>query len=95
MTIHVISNSVARTIHTAAFQNLQNLRQLNLSLNHFGGELPTWLFELPHLKILDLSNNLFEGSIPTSSSLKPFALEILDLSHNHLSGELPTAGTTD
>ncbi|XP_052153522.1 receptor-like protein 1 [Oryza glaberrima] len=84
-------NHLNRGLSAQAFQNLQNLRQLNLSLNHFGGELSTWLFELPHLKILDLSNNLFEGSIPTSSSLKPFALEILDLSHNHLSGELPTA----
>ncbi|VAH53248.1 unnamed protein product [Triticum turgidum subsp. durum] len=74
---------------TAAFNNLRNLRQLNMSMNRLNGNLPASLFALPHLKILDLSNNIFDGYIPISSSSRPISLEVLDLSYNHLTGILP------
>ncbi|KAF8650572.1 hypothetical protein HU200_063949 [Digitaria exilis] len=43
------------------FENLRNLRELNLSDNQFNGSLPKNLLVLPHLKILDLSQNSLVG----------------------------------
>uniref|UniRef100_K3XVE6 Leucine-rich repeat-containing N-terminal plant-type domain-containing protein n=2 Tax=Setaria italica TaxID=4555 RepID=K3XVE6_SETIT len=76
----------------AVFQNLTNMRELNLSDNKFNGSLPKTLLELPHLKILDLSENSLVGGIPISSSSdeEPASLEVLNLSNNHMSGALPT-----
>ncbi|KAF7011739.1 hypothetical protein CFC21_026017 [Triticum aestivum] len=82
-------NNITGGIPEAAFNNLRNLRQLNMSMNRLNGNLPASLFALPHLKILDLSNNIFDGYIPISSSSRPISLEVLDLSYNHLTGILP------
>lgn len=50
------------------FRYLRNIRELDLSLNQFSGNLSAFLFSLPHIEQLDLSGNLFEGPIPLSPS---------------------------
>ncbi|KAF2936204.1 hypothetical protein DAI22_04g285700 [Oryza sativa Japonica Group] len=83
------------TLPASAFENLRNLRALNLSkmdwsFNKFHGGLPASLFSLPHLKVLDLSGNFFEGGIPINSSSFPVSLEVLNLNNNNMNGTLPT-----
>uniref|UniRef100_M0WVA9 Uncharacterized protein n=1 Tax=Hordeum vulgare subsp. vulgare TaxID=112509 RepID=M0WVA9_HORVV len=72
-----------------AFQNLQNLRELFLSFNQFSGNIPTFLFSLPHIERLDLSSNLFRGpiSINPSSNLSS-SLKSLRFYQNNLTGRI-------
>ncbi|KAK7303027.1 hypothetical protein RJT34_13926 [Clitoria ternatea] len=61
---------------------------IDLSNNHFSGEIPEKLTELIHLGSLNLSWNRLTGDIPDNiGSLRD--LESLDLSHNHRSGLIP------
>ncbi|CAH1450102.1 unnamed protein product [Lactuca virosa] len=61
---------------------------IDLSCNHFEGEIPLSLQDLRGLQSLNLSNNHFTGPIlPSLGFLKN--LESLDLSRNELSGEIP------
>ncbi|CAI9268314.1 unnamed protein product [Lactuca saligna] len=61
---------------------------IDLSCNHFEGEIPQSLQHLRGLQSLNLSNNHFTGRVlPSLGHLKN--LEALDLSRNHLSGEIP------
>ncbi|KAG2605112.1 LRR receptor-like serine/threonine-protein kinase GHR1 isoform X2 [Panicum virgatum] len=71
------------------FRYLRNIRELDLSLNQFSGNLSAFLFSLPHIEQLDLSGNLFEGPIPISlSSNLSLSLKSLRFSQNNLSGKL-------
>ncbi|RHN51146.1 putative non-specific serine/threonine protein kinase, Polygalacturonase [Medicago truncatula] len=70
------------------FGSLRNLRYLDLSYCHFGGQIPIQLESLSHLKYLNLSNNLLDGLIPHQlGGLSN--LQFLDLSHNYLEGSIP------
>ncbi|CAH1450237.1 unnamed protein product [Lactuca virosa] len=61
---------------------------IDLSCNHFEGEIPLSLQDLRGLQSLNLSNNHFSGGIlPSLGYLKN--LESLDLSRNELCGEIP------
>ncbi|XP_042751540.1 receptor-like protein 7 [Lactuca sativa] len=61
---------------------------IDLSCNHFEGEIPLSLKDLIGLEALNLSNNHFTGRVLASFGyLKN--LESLDLSRNELSGEIP------
>ncbi|KAL4560727.1 hypothetical protein LXL04_032881 [Taraxacum kok-saghyz] len=61
---------------------------IDLSCNHFEGELPQSLQDLRGLQSLNISNNHFTGHIfPYLGDLKN--LEALDLSGNELSGKIP------
>ncbi|CAI9268316.1 unnamed protein product [Lactuca saligna] len=61
---------------------------IDLSCNHFEGEIPQSLQHLRGLQSLNLSNNHFTGRIlPSLRNLTN--LEALDLSRNNLSGEIP------
>ncbi|KAM6578674.1 hypothetical protein CsatB_030511 [Cannabis sativa] len=61
---------------------------IDLSNNHFHGEIPTSIGDLPSLIVLNLSSNNFEGQIMSSlGNLKQ--LESLDLSKNKLFGTIP------
>ncbi|KAL4555325.1 hypothetical protein LXL04_037942 [Taraxacum kok-saghyz] len=67
---------------------LNILTIIDLSCNHFEGEIPLSLQVLQGLHSLNLSNNHFSGAvIPSFRYLKN--LESLDLSVNRLSGEIP------
>ncbi|KEH28916.1 putative leucine-rich repeat-containing, plant-type, leucine-rich repeat domain, L [Medicago truncatula] len=66
---------------------------VDLSSNHFEGEIPKQLFDFKALYVLNLSNNALSGQIPSSiGNLKQ--LESLDLSNNSLDGEIPTQIST-
>ncbi|KAM3371110.1 hypothetical protein ACQJBY_018467 [Aegilops geniculata] len=72
-----------------AFVSLQNLRELYLSSNQFSGNIPSFLFSLPHIEQLDLSENSLGGSIPINpSSNLSLSLKSLRVSQNKLSGRL-------
>ncbi|KAL1824374.1 hypothetical protein ACET3Z_011152 [Daucus carota] len=61
---------------------------VDISNNHFEGNIPNTIGELTSLVSLNLSHNLLSGSIPKSvGTLK--LLEALDLSMNKLSGKIP------
>ncbi|CAH1450093.1 unnamed protein product [Lactuca virosa] len=61
---------------------------IDLSCNHFEGEIPPSLQDLRGIESLNLSNNQFTGRVmPSFGYLKK--LESLDLSQNELSGEIP------
>ncbi|KAL4555323.1 hypothetical protein LXL04_037940 [Taraxacum kok-saghyz] len=61
---------------------------IDLSCNHFEGEIPLSLQDLLGLQSLNLSNNHFSGHVlPSLGYLTN--LESLDLSQNNLSGEIP------
>ncbi|SPT20502.1 unnamed protein product [Triticum aestivum] len=72
-----------------AFQNLQNLRDLSLSFNQFSGNIPSFLFSLPHIERLDLSSNLFRGPILINpSSNLSLSLKSLRFYQNNLTGRI-------
>ncbi|KAH0886186.1 hypothetical protein HID58_062282, partial [Brassica napus] len=69
------------------FCEMKNLRELDLSENHFVGQLPLCLGSLKKLRVLDLSSNQFSGNLPSSfSSLE--SLEYLSLLNNNFKGIL-------
>ncbi|CAN6565276.1 unnamed protein product [Malus baccata var. baccata] len=67
---------------------LQNLQVLDLSLNHFSGEISSDIGALSSLHTLNLSGNSLAGPIPVAvGELK--VLNNLDLSENRLNGSIP------
>ncbi|OWM64058.1 hypothetical protein CDL15_Pgr011513 [Punica granatum] len=65
---------------------------IDLSHNHFHGEIPKVIGNLQSLTGLNLSHNNFRGLIPTSlGNLKH--LEWLDLSSNNFTGQIPATLT--
>ncbi|GAB4829438.1 LRR receptor-like serine/threonine-protein kinase ghr1 [Ancistrocladus abbreviatus] len=72
----------------------QNLQVLDLSYNHFSGELPEFNF-VYDLEVLRLGNNRFSGFVP-NNLLKgdPLVLTELDLSGNNLSGSISMITST-
>ncbi|KAG7579189.1 Leucine-rich repeat typical subtype [Arabidopsis thaliana x Arabidopsis arenosa] len=69
---------------------LQNLRFLDLSNNHFSGQILSSLGNLSNLTTLDLSENHFSGQIPSSLG-NLLHLTFLDLTDNNFVGEIPTS----
>lgn len=61
---------------------------IDLSCNHFEGEIPLSLQDLRGVQALNLSNNRFTGRVLPSLGYL-INLESLDLSRNALSGEIP------
>ncbi|XP_027769362.1 receptor-like protein 35 [Solanum pennellii] len=61
---------------------------IDLSCNHFEGEIPKSLKDLSSLRLLNLSHNSLKGSIPMELG-KLNTLEALDLSWNRLTGKIP------
>ncbi|CAL4903265.1 unnamed protein product [Urochloa decumbens] len=67
----------------------KNLRFLDLTLNKFSGQLPSWINEdMPSLVMLRLRSNNFSGHIPIETT-SLFSLQILDLANNTFSGVIP------
>lgn len=71
-------------------QNLPFLTTLDLSNNHFSGNIPSSLGNLSKLTTLDLSYNSFSGEIPSSLGNLSY-LNDLTLSYNNLVGEIPSS----
>nr|GMC87820.1 receptor-like protein EIX2 [Ipomoea batatas] len=75
---------------TLPFLNFTSLQILDLSHNHFGSLIPSWLFNLSNLATLNLKNSEIPGSIPETFQTMT-SLTVLDLSENNLRAELPSA----
>ncbi|XP_058111822.1 receptor-like protein 18 [Magnolia sinica] len=60
---------------------------IDLSNNHFQGDIPESIGIVKSLHLLNMSNNGFTGQIPTSLE-NLMVLESLDLSQNNISGEI-------
>jgi Leucine-rich repeat (LRR) protein len=87
--INLSGNNLTGQITSNQWEELLDLRVLDLSHNSLKGSIPISLFFLPSLRELTLSNNQFSGrfnEFPTASSC---LLETLDLSHNNLEGPVP------
>ncbi|PWA80755.1 Leucine-rich repeat-containing protein [Artemisia annua] len=71
---------------------LSSFTSIDISSNHFGGEIPSNIGRLQALYFLNISNNEFTGSIPSSiGNLNQ--LDSLDMSKNKFVGEIPSSFT--
>ncbi|RZB61535.1 Receptor-like protein EIX2 [Glycine soja] len=68
------------------------LKSIDLSSNHFSGEIPLEIEDLFGLVLLNLSRNHLAGKIPSNIG-KLTSLESLDLSRNQLVGSIPPSLT--
>ncbi|GKD02233.1 leucine-rich repeat-containing protein [Tanacetum coccineum] len=69
--------------------NLQSLETLDLSGNHFTGDIPSKIsVNLTHLTFMGLSSNNLNGTLPSWLFTSP-SLEYLDLRYNMFSGNVP------
>ncbi|KAL5130981.1 Receptor-like protein EIX2 [Glycine soja] len=68
------------------------LKGIDLSSNHFSGEIPLEIENLFELVSLNLSRNHLTGKIPSNIG-KLTSLDFLDLSRNHLVGSIPSSLT--
>ncbi|KAL3352984.1 hypothetical protein AABB24_020793 [Solanum stoloniferum] len=66
---------------------------IDLSSNHFEGDIPKSLKDLSSLRLLNLSHNNLKGDIPMELG-QLNTLEALDLSWNRLTGKIPQELTT-
>ncbi|XP_057763070.1 receptor-like protein EIX2 isoform X2 [Arachis stenosperma] len=66
------------------------LNSIDLSSNHFTGEIPNEIVYLVGLVSLNLSRNNLSGEIPSQIG-NITSLESLDLSRNHISGTIPSS----
>ncbi|KAG0618958.1 hypothetical protein M758_4G104500 [Ceratodon purpureus] len=75
------------------WRNMKNMNNYGLGHLYLTGPVPSWLFELPSLKIATLSRNQFVGSFPNITNLLHNGianLSTLDLSCNFFQGDYPT-----
>ncbi|KAL4618782.1 hypothetical protein ACB092_06G034800 [Castanea dentata] len=80
-----ISNTNVKDAIPPLFWNMSSqFNYLNLSHNHFYGEIPNIPVTLYPSSVIDMSSNSFNGSLPLISSNVSF----LDLSNNLLSGSI-------
>ncbi|KAI0531253.1 hypothetical protein KFK09_000806 [Dendrobium nobile] len=63
-------------------------KSIDISNNHFEGEIPSAIGQLISLQVLNMSHNYLIGKIPPQLGNLP-QLESLDLSMNSLSGNIP------
>ncbi|XP_050112070.1 receptor-like protein 3 [Malus sylvestris] len=68
---------------------LQNLYELDLSINNIVGSIPDQVSKLTNLERLDLSRNHLSGGIPASLSSLHF-LASLSVAYNNLQGRVPS-----
>ncbi|XP_028787214.1 receptor-like protein EIX1, partial [Neltuma alba] len=67
----------------------KGLSFLNMSGNHFKGQLPDCLNGLNSIRIVDFSNNEFSGKVPTSIGSLLLVRHLI-LRNNHFIGQLPS-----
>jgi len=76
--------------HVFNNKELNLLKSIDLSSNHFSEEIPPEIAELIQLVSLNLSRNNFRGKIPSNIG-KLKSLDSLDLSRNKLFGLIPSS----
>ncbi|XP_070674456.1 probable LRR receptor-like serine/threonine-protein kinase At3g47570 [Malus domestica] len=84
--LNLSSNSLVGPLEDIG--KLKDVVDMDLSNNHFSGNIPGGIGGLQSMISLSLANNYLEGPIPSSFKTL-LSLEFLDLSKNNLSGEIP------
>ncbi|CAN6694914.1 unnamed protein product [Malus baccata var. baccata] len=84
--LNLSSNSLVGPLEDIG--KLKDVVDMDLSNNHFSGNIPGSIGGLQNMINLSLANNYLEGPIPSSFKTL-LSLEFLDLSKNNLSGEIP------
>ncbi|KAA3467748.1 LRR receptor-like serine/threonine-protein kinase GSO1 [Gossypium australe] len=69
--------------------NLLRLKLIDLFLNNFYREIPSWFDSFPKLQYLSLSSNNLAGEIPSDMFDHLSRLQVLFLGENKLSGKFP------
>ncbi|KAJ0878649.1 putative leucine-rich repeat-containing, plant-type, leucine-rich repeat domain superfamily [Helianthus annuus] len=72
---------------------LELFTSIDISSNHFSGEIPGTIGQLKALYLLNISHNEFTGSIPPSIRNLSH-LESLDMSSNRITGDIPSVLTS-
>jgi hypothetical protein len=73
--------------------NIEVLDFDQCNFNSNMGPIPTWVVDLPHLKVFSSSINGHTGTLPAGFATKT-GLERLELAYNRLSGEIPSDWST-
>lgn len=76
--------------HPPCLGHLTSLQKLDLSFNHFVGDIPSSLQSLTGLQTVYLSYNYFSGEIPSWLG-NLTALQNLDLTSNHFMGNIASS----
>ncbi|XP_028789527.1 receptor-like protein EIX1 [Neltuma alba] len=89
--LDVSDASISDTTTMASFlcYSKDNLSFLNMSGNHFKGQLPDCWNGLNSIRIIDFSNNEFSGNVPTSIGSLLLVRHLI-LRNNHFTGQLPS-----
>ncbi|PRP82404.1 hypothetical protein PROFUN_10180 [Planoprotostelium fungivorum] len=90
LTIQVGYNMLSGTLPLGVLTTSPGLLQLDLSHNHFEGEIPEVFQSFPLLQYIDLRTNLLLGSLPESLG-NLINLSYVDFSQNQLSGSIPAS----
>ncbi|TQE14006.1 hypothetical protein C1H46_000428 [Malus baccata] len=84
--LNLSSNSLVGPLEDIG--KLKDVVDMDLSNNHFSGNIPSSIGGIQNIISFSLANNYLEGPIPSSFKTL-LSLEFLDLSKNNLSGEIP------
>ncbi|KAL0742917.1 hypothetical protein Bca4012_084430 [Brassica carinata] len=77
------------TVFPEFIRSLQYIFDIDLSNNNIKGQVPAWLWRLPHLTIVHLSNNSISSFKELPKDLSRRTINVMDVSKNNFSGEIP------
>lgn len=84
----VTRNDLQGALPTKLFLNLNQVRYMVLSQNHFDGKFPDALMAMPKLRFLDASGNKFTGALPNITAFSKDANVLFNFSNNLFYGNL-------
>ncbi|KAB1224401.1 Receptor-like protein 12 [Morella rubra] len=87
--IHLVGNRLTGQITCNRWEELVNLKILDLNDNLLEGSIPSSLFSLPSLQYLFLGYNRFSGQVDEIFNISAVQFFEIDLSGNNLEGPIP------